>query len=79
MRKTETLNLRVSSQFKRKLIGEQKKQKRSVTNYLEVTLRDFWKAKSQARKEFAKRLVGRASHLVACRGESVTTIATPKN
>jgi predicted HicB family RNase H-like nuclease len=46
MRKTETLNLRVSSKFKRRLIEEAKREKRSVTNYLEATLTDLWKAKT---------------------------------
>jgi len=43
MRKTETLNLRVSSEFKRRLTEEAKKEKRSATNYLEVTLANVWK------------------------------------
>jgi predicted HicB family RNase H-like nuclease len=42
MRKTETLNLRVSTEFKRKLENEAKKEKRSVTNYLEATLLKLW-------------------------------------
>jgi hypothetical protein len=46
MRKTETLNLRVSPEFKRRLMEEAKKEKRSVTNYLEVTLADLWKGKT---------------------------------
>jgi len=46
MRKTETLNLRVSAQFKRRLMEEAKKEKRSVTNYLEATLASLWKAAS---------------------------------
>jgi len=40
--KTETLNLRVSPQFKKKLAEEAAKERRSVTNYLEVTLADVW-------------------------------------
>jgi predicted HicB family RNase H-like nuclease len=47
MRKTETLNLRVSAQFKRRLMEEAKKEKRSVTNYLEATLASLWKASPQ--------------------------------
>jgi predicted HicB family RNase H-like nuclease len=43
MRKTATLNLRVSPQFKRRLHEEAKKEKRSITNYLEVTLANLWK------------------------------------
>jgi predicted HicB family RNase H-like nuclease len=42
MTKTETLNLRVSSEFKRKLADEAAKEKRSVTNYVEVTLTSVW-------------------------------------
>jgi predicted HicB family RNase H-like nuclease len=42
MAKTETLNLRVSSEFKRKLADEAAKEKRSVTNYLESTLTAVW-------------------------------------
>lgn len=53
MRKTETLNLRVSPQFKRKLIEEAKKEKRSVTNYLEATLVSLWKAKTSRRNAAA--------------------------
>ena len=43
MRKTDTLNLRVSAMFKRKLSKEAKKEKRSLTNYLEITLERLWK------------------------------------
>ena len=50
MPKTETLNLRVSLEFKRKLVEEAKKEKRSVTNYLEATLAGLWKAKTSRRK-----------------------------
>jgi predicted HicB family RNase H-like nuclease len=42
MAKTETLNLRVSADFKRRLAEEAAKEKRSVTNYLEVTLARIW-------------------------------------
>ncbi len=42
MTKTETLNLRVSSEFKRRLAEEAAKEKRSVTNYVEVTLTAVW-------------------------------------
>jgi predicted HicB family RNase H-like nuclease len=42
MAKTETLNLRVSSEFKRRLVDEAAKEKRSVTNYLEVMLTRMW-------------------------------------
>jgi len=50
MPKTETLNLRVSAEFKSKLVEEAKKEKRSVTNYLEATLTKIWKTKSSPRK-----------------------------
>jgi predicted HicB family RNase H-like nuclease len=42
MTKTETLNLRVSAEFKRRLMEEAAKEKRSVTNYLEATLVRVW-------------------------------------
>lgn len=42
MAKTETLNLRVSADFKRRLAAEAAKEKRSVTNYLEVILTELW-------------------------------------
>lgn len=42
MAKTETLNLRVSADFKRRLAEEAAKEKRSVTNYLEVMLTELW-------------------------------------
>jgi len=42
MQKTETLNLRVSPEFKRRLIEEAKKVNRSVTNYIEAALSEFW-------------------------------------
>jgi hypothetical protein len=40
--KTETLNLRVSPDFKKRLAEEAAKARRSVTNYLEITLLDIW-------------------------------------
>jgi predicted HicB family RNase H-like nuclease len=42
MKKKETLNFRVSAEFKRKLIEEAKKERRSLTNYLETTLTKLW-------------------------------------
>ena len=42
MKKKETLNFRVSAEFKRKLIEEAKKERRSLTNYLETTLTNLW-------------------------------------
>ena len=46
MHKTETLNLRVSLEFKRRLADEAKKEKRSVTNYIEAALSEYWNLKS---------------------------------
>lgn len=46
MPKTETLNLRVSAEFKRRLIEEAKKDKRSVTNYIEAAITELWTLKS---------------------------------
>ena len=45
MRKSETLNLRVSADFKERLVEEAKKERRSVTNYLEATLTKLWQRK----------------------------------
>jgi predicted HicB family RNase H-like nuclease len=42
MLKSETLNLRVSPEFKRRLIEEAAKENRSVTNYVEATLTRLW-------------------------------------
>jgi predicted HicB family RNase H-like nuclease len=42
MSKKETLNFRVSAEFKRKLIEEAKKEHRSLTNYLETALTKLW-------------------------------------
>jgi predicted HicB family RNase H-like nuclease len=42
MRKTETMSLRVSSDFKRRLVEEAKKDKRSLANYIEATLTRLW-------------------------------------
>ena len=42
--KTATLNLRVSQEFKKRLAEEAAKTRRSVTNYVEVTLLDLWEA-----------------------------------
>jgi predicted HicB family RNase H-like nuclease len=51
MAKTETLNLRVSPDFKRRLTEEAAKEKRSVTNYLESTLTRFWEERSKAERK----------------------------
>jgi predicted HicB family RNase H-like nuclease len=50
MQKTETLNLRVAPEFKMRLIQEAKREKRSVTNYLEVTLSKLWEREESPRK-----------------------------
>jgi hypothetical protein len=42
MKKKETLNFRVSAEFKRRLIDEAEKERRSLTNYLETTLTRLW-------------------------------------
>jgi predicted HicB family RNase H-like nuclease len=46
MPKTETLNLRVSVEFKKRLIDEAKKEKRSVTNYIEAAITELWTLKA---------------------------------
>jgi hypothetical protein len=46
MPKNETLNLRVSGEFKRRLAEEAKKEQRSVTNYIEAALTEFWTLKA---------------------------------
>jgi len=50
-RKTATLNLRVSSEFKKRLSEEAEKTRRSVTNYLEVTLLDLWESRVETKPE----------------------------
>ncbi len=45
MRKSETLNLRVSPEFKRKLMLAARRENRSVTNYIEVALTELWQRK----------------------------------
>ena len=45
MPKTETLNLRISAEFKKRLMEEAAKEKRSVTNYVESTLTALWEAR----------------------------------
>jgi predicted HicB family RNase H-like nuclease len=42
MPKRQTLSLRVAADFKRRLFEEAKKDKRSVTNYIEVALTRLW-------------------------------------
>jgi predicted HicB family RNase H-like nuclease len=54
MNKRETLNLRVSADFKRRLVEEAKKENRSLTNYLETVLEAVWKNKESTRSPKAK-------------------------
>jgi predicted HicB family RNase H-like nuclease len=60
MAKTETLNLRVSAEFKRRLMEEAAREKRSVTNYLEATITAIWEqrqnrdAKVRGKRQAAK-------------------------
>jgi hypothetical protein len=42
MPKRQSLSLRVSADFKRRLVEEAKRDKRSVTNYIEVALTKLW-------------------------------------
>jgi predicted HicB family RNase H-like nuclease len=55
MAKTETLNLRVSTEFKRRLVDEAAKEKRSVTNYLEVTLGRIWERRDSKNQRKAEK------------------------
>ncbi len=55
MVKSDTLNLRVSSEFKRKLMEEAAKEKRSVTNYLEATLTALWDRRNSVAQEKLKK------------------------
>jgi hypothetical protein len=54
MRKTETLNLRVSADFKRKLSKEAKKVRRSITNYVEITLEKLWQERDSPKESLRK-------------------------
>lgn len=56
MPKTETLNLRVSAAFKRRLIEEATKEKRSITNYLEATLTDVWEQRQSKTPHKAEKI-----------------------
>jgi predicted HicB family RNase H-like nuclease len=58
MKKKETLNFRVSAEFKRRLIEEAEKERRSLTNYLETTFTKFWDEReltTTAKKREAKK------------------------
>ena len=59
MTKTETLNLRVSAEFKRRLMEAAAKEKRSVTNYLEATLVRVWeREESREQRKVEKNMRG---------------------
>ena len=58
MSKTETLNLRVSAEFKRRLIEEAKKEKRSVTNYIEAAITELWTLKSSGSPRIGAKKAG---------------------
>ena len=57
MEKKETLNFRVSAEFKRRLTEEAGKERRSLTNYLETTLTKLWDERevNMVRKREAKK------------------------
>jgi hypothetical protein len=57
MEKKETLNFRVSAEFKRRLTEEARKERRSLTNYLETTLSRLWEERelNTARKREPKK------------------------
>ena len=51
MRKRKTLSLRVSAEFKKKLVEEAKREKRSVTSYIEVMLGKLWEEGAARNKQ----------------------------
>jgi predicted HicB family RNase H-like nuclease len=53
--KDQTLNLRVSSEFKEKLAEEAARARRSITNYLEVTMLDVWEQQAGSRSDTGKK------------------------
>jgi len=55
MKKKETLNFRVSAEFKRRLIEEAEKERRSLTNYLETTLSKLWEERELTTTKGEKR------------------------
>jgi hypothetical protein len=61
MKKKETLNFRVSAEFKRKLIEEAKKQRRSLTNYLETSLMEVWEKQEADQAKSAEKRRQRTS------------------
>lgn len=61
MQKTETLNLRVSAEFKRRLNDEARKVNRSVTNYIEAVLTELWEHKASAKPSKRKTIPTKAA------------------
>jgi len=59
MRKSATLNLRVSVEFKKRLMAEAAKENRSVTNYLEATLLSLWEEKTELTTAVARKRMPR--------------------
>jgi hypothetical protein len=59
MKKKETLNFRVPAEFKQKLTEEAKKQRRSLTNYLENTFMELWASQEPG---FRKRMLEQKKH-----------------
>ena len=59
MNKTETLNLRVAAEFKKRLTEKAAKERRSITNYLEVVLTDLWQEEDAGQS----RSLGKKTHL----------------
>ena len=53
--KTETLNLRVSPDFKKRLAEKAAEARRSLTNYLEVTMLDLWELEGKGAAKKGKR------------------------
>jgi predicted HicB family RNase H-like nuclease len=51
MTNKETLNFRVPAEFKQRLVEEAKKQRRSLTNYLETTLMEVWSSQEKERRK----------------------------
>lgn len=52
MKKSETLNLRVSAEFKKRLTEEAVKEHRSITNYLETVLTHLWHEDDASQSRF---------------------------
>ena len=59
MRKSATLNLRVSVEFKKRLMAEAAKENRSVTNYLEATLLSLWEKNAELTTAVARKRMPR--------------------